>query len=111
MAGLNRQAGRDVGVGDAVSKQRRETAKSTPERREITLTPKATLGLILAMYEHKVFTMGALWNVNSFDQWGVELGKQLAARVAEDLAAPGEVTGHDRSTTELINRAKAKYPD
>ena len=46
-----------------------------------------TLGMLLAMYEHKVFTMGAIWNVNSFDQWGVELGKQLAKRVDADLAA------------------------
>ena len=45
-----------------------------------TLDPR-TLGMLLAMYEHKVFTMGALWGVNSFDQWGVELGKQLARRI------------------------------
>jgi len=67
-----------------------------------------TLGLLVAMYEHKVFTQGALWGVNSFDQWGVELGKQLATRVAADLAAPGATAGHDPSTAALIARAKAK---
>ena len=46
-----------------------------------------TLGMLLAMYEHKVFTMGAIWNINSFDQWGVELGKQLATTIAKDLAS------------------------
>jgi glucose-6-phosphate isomerase len=61
-----------------------------------------SLGMLLAMYEHKVFTMGAVWGINSFDQWGVELGKQLATTVVKDLAAAGEATGHDGSTTGLI---------
>ena len=65
-----------------------------------------TIGMLLAMYEHKVFTMGALWNINSFDQWGVELGKQLATAVANDLASPGETTRHDSSTNRLINATK-----
>jgi len=65
-----------------------------------------TIGMLLAMYEHKVFTMGALWNINSFDQWGVELGKQLAAAVANDLASPSATTGHDSSTNRLINATK-----
>ncbi len=65
-----------------------------------------TIGMLLAMYEHKVFTMGALWNINSFDQWGVELGKQLAATVASDLASPSETTSHDSSTNRLINATK-----
>jgi glucose-6-phosphate isomerase len=58
------------------------------------------------MYEHKVFTMGAIWQINSFDQWGVELGKQLAATVAKDLGAAGAVTGHDSSTARLIARIR-----
>ena len=58
------------------------------------------------MYEHKVFTMGAIWNINSFDQWGVELGKQLATTVAADLASPGAATSHDSSTNQLINATK-----
>lgn len=66
-----------------------------------------TLGALLAMYEHKVFTMGAIWDVNSFDQWGVELGKQLANAVAKDLAAPPDAPlQHDSSTTALIQMAK-----
>ena len=65
-----------------------------------------TLGMLLAAYEHRVFTMGAIWNVNSFDQWGVELGKQLAATVANELSAPGPASGHDASTNRLITLAK-----
>ena len=61
-----------------------------------------TLGMLLAMYEHRVFTMGAVWNINSFDQWGVELGKQLATTIAKDLAATDRATGHDASTNRLI---------
>ena len=61
-----------------------------------------TLGLLLALYEHKVFTMGAIWQINSFDQWGVELGKQLATAVVKDLAAAGDAAGHDSSTAGLI---------
>src|SRR5688500_7287463 len=65
-----------------------------------------TLGMLLALYEHRVFTMGAVWQINSFDQWGVELGKQLAQTVARDLIAPGPATGHDASTNRLIDLAK-----
>jgi glucose-6-phosphate isomerase len=65
-----------------------------------------TLGMLLALYEHRVFTMGAVWHINSFDQWGVELGKQLAGVITRDLAAPGPVTSHDASTNRLINLAK-----
>jgi glucose-6-phosphate isomerase len=65
-----------------------------------------TVGMLLAMYEHKVFTMGAIWNVNSFDQWGVELGKQLAKRVDADLSAGAAAAAHDGSTNQLINLAR-----
>jgi glucose-6-phosphate isomerase len=65
-----------------------------------------TLGMLLAMYEQKVFTMGALWGVNSFDQWGVELGKHLARRIEADLTADGETGAHDGSTNQLIARAR-----
>ena len=61
--------------------------------------------MLLALYEHRVFTMGAVWQINSFDQWGVELGKQLAAAVAKDLAASTE-SPHDSSTAQLIRLAK-----
>ena len=65
-----------------------------------------TLGMLLAMYEHRVFTMGAVWNINSFDQWGVELGKQLAETIAKELVATNGATGHDASTLRLIALAK-----
>ena len=67
-----------------------------------------TLGMLLAMYEHRVFTMGAVWHINSFDQWGVELGKQLASTVAKDLTLPTDPTSHDSSTNRLIRLAKTR---
>jgi glucose-6-phosphate isomerase len=72
------------------------------------LTPR-TLGKLIAMYEHKIFTQGAIWNIFSFDQWGVELGKQLAKKIEPELAATGVVTTHDGSTNALINRYKRHY--
>jgi glucose-6-phosphate isomerase len=71
------------------------------------LTPFA-LGALIALYEHKVFTQGVVWNVDSFDQWGVELGKQLAARIAPELLAAEEPPlAHDASTNALIRRVRA----
>lgn len=68
------------------------------------LTP-AMLGKLIALYEHKVFVQGTIWNVNSFDQWGVELGKVLANRIAPELTAQREPDlGHDSSTNTLIRR-------
>jgi glucose-6-phosphate isomerase len=55
----------------------------------------------------KIFTQGALWNINSFDQWGVELGKQLAQKIYPELSGADEVTSHDSSTNGLINYFKA----
>jgi glucose-6-phosphate isomerase len=69
------------------------------------LTP-AALGQILALYEHKVFVQGIIWNVFSFDQWGVELGKQLAGKILPELEGDGPVTSHDGSTSGLINKWK-----
>jgi glucose-6-phosphate isomerase len=69
------------------------------------LTPR-TLGSLIAMYEMKIFTQGAIWNINSFDQWGVELGKQLAKKIYPELQAEGDVTSHDSSTNGLINHYK-----
>jgi glucose-6-phosphate isomerase len=71
------------------------------------LTP-ATLGALIALYEHSVFTQGVIWDIDSFDQWGVELGKTLATRIAADLA-PGADTSpaHDSSTNALISRYRA----
>jgi glucose-6-phosphate isomerase len=67
------------------------------------LTPFA-LGALVAFYEHSVFTQGMVWDINSFDQWGVELGKALAQRVAAELAATAPPAGHDSSTLALMNR-------
>jgi glucose-6-phosphate isomerase len=69
------------------------------------LTPR-TLGSLIALYEHKIFTQGVIWNINSFDQWGVELGKQLAKVIEPELKAPGPVSSHDASTNGLINYYK-----
>ncbi|MEX1277060.1 MAG: glucose-6-phosphate isomerase [Bacteroidota bacterium] len=65
------------------------------------LTPRV-LGQLIAMYEHKIFVQGIIWNINSFDQWGVELGKQLAKVVLPELKGEGEPGGHDSSTRGLI---------
>jgi glucose-6-phosphate isomerase len=65
----------------------------------------SVLGQLTALYEHKVFTQGVVWNINSFDQWGVELGKVLATRIAAELdPAAGDDLGHDSSTNALIRR-------
>lgn len=65
-----------------------------------------TLGEMIALYEHKIFVQGIIWNIYSFDQWGVELGKQLANKILPELTAKGPVTGHDSSTNGLINAWK-----
>ena len=70
------------------------------------LTPE-TLGALVALYEHKVFTQGVIWNVYSFDQWGVQLGKVLAKGVLADLTAKKFKGGHDSSTNQLIARYRA----
>jgi glucose-6-phosphate isomerase len=69
------------------------------------LTPE-TLGSLIALYEHKIFVQGAIWNINSFDQMGVELGKQLARTVLAEVADDSRVTSHDSSTNGLINYYK-----
>ena len=69
------------------------------------LTPE-TLGSLIALYEHKIFTQGVIWNINSFDQWGVELGKQLAKAIEPELGGANPVTTHDSSTNGLINYYK-----
>jgi glucose-6-phosphate isomerase len=71
------------------------------------LTP-AILGALVALYEHSVFTQGAIWDINPFDQWGVELGKVLAKRILPELqSAPPPALGHDSSTNSLIRRYRA----
>ncbi|MDX2047069.1 MAG: glucose-6-phosphate isomerase [Chitinophagaceae bacterium] len=65
-----------------------------------------TLGQLIALYEHKIFVQGVIWNIFSFDQWGVELGKQLANKILPELNNDHSVTGHDSSTNGLINAYK-----
>jgi len=74
-----------------------------------TLDPK-TLGSLIALYEHKIFVQGVVWNINSFDQWGVELGKQLAGSILQQLDDRQPVTSHDSSTNGLINYYKDRRP-
>jgi glucose-6-phosphate isomerase len=87
-------------------------AKTFPGNRPTNsfLYPKLTpqvLGALIALYEHKIFTQGVIWNINSFDQMGVELGKQLAKKILPELAGGEAVTGHDSSTNGLINAIKS----
>lgn len=70
------------------------------------ITPH-TLGSLIAMYEHKIFVQGIIWNIYSFDQWGVELGKQLAGKILPELKDDSKITSHDSSTNGLINQYKA----
>lgn len=69
------------------------------------ITPH-TLGQLIACYEHKIFVQGVIWNIYSFDQWGVELGKQLAGKILPELQNDETITGHDSSTNGLINAWK-----
>jgi len=73
------------------------------------LTPE-TLGTLVALYEHSVFTQGAIWHIDSFDQWGVELGKQLAQRIIPELESRTEPSlRHDSSTNALIRRHRRRH--
>ena len=72
------------------------------------LTPE-TLGRLVALYEHSVFTQGVIWNIDSFDQWGVELGKMLAQRIIPELKSASEsALDHDSSTNNLIRRYRLR---
>ena len=64
------------------------------------------LGSLIAMYEHKIFVQGVIWNIFSFDQWGVELGKQLAKKILPELKDANAIDTHDASTNGLINTFK-----
>jgi glucose-6-phosphate isomerase len=72
------------------------------------LTPRA-LGALIALYEHKVFAQSVIWGVNAFDQWGVELGKRLADRILPELESESDASGHDSSTSALIDYIKSKW--
>jgi len=72
------------------------------------LTP-SSLGKLVALYEHSVFTQGTIWGIDSFDQWGVELGKVLAQRIIPELESPGEPKlQHDSSTNTLIESYRSQ---
>jgi glucose-6-phosphate isomerase len=73
----------------------------------VKLIDPLTLGMLIAAYEHKIFAQGVIWNIFSFDQWGVELGKQLANNILPELNRPEKITGHDSSTNGLINQYKS----
>ncbi|QEH42388.1 glucose-6-phosphate isomerase [Chitinophaga sp. XS-30] len=70
------------------------------------VTPRS-LGMLIALYEHKIFVQGVIWNIYTFDQWGVELGKQLANKILPELSGDTAVTSHDSSTNGLINAYKS----
>ena len=70
------------------------------------LTPRS-LGMLIALYEHKIFVQGIIWNLNSFDQWGVELGKKLTKNILAEIGQPDTVKNHDSSTNSLINYYKS----
>ncbi|MHB1300952.1 MAG: glucose-6-phosphate isomerase, partial [Burkholderiales bacterium] len=72
------------------------------------LTPK-TLGALIALYEHKIFVQGIIWRINSFDQWGVELGKQLASKILPEFSTQQPSSTHDSSTNHLVNRFKSTF--
>ena len=65
-----------------------------------------SLGELIALYEHKIFAQGIIWNIFSFDQWGVELGKQLANKILPELSGDEKIISHDSSTNGLINAYK-----
>ncbi|MBI4005765.1 MAG: glucose-6-phosphate isomerase, partial [Gammaproteobacteria bacterium] len=75
-----------------------------------SLTP-ATLGALLAMYEHRTYVQGCIWNINSFDQWGVELGKTIADSIANELKRQKISPSHDASTLKLIERYRDRHGD
>lgn len=72
------------------------------------MTPRA-LGSLIALYEHKIFVQGIIWNINSYDQWGVELGKQLAKVIQSELSSDANISTHDSSTNGLINYWKKAF--
>lgn len=110
-------------TGEEVASELKSQGKSTPEIEFLKpfkvfegnrptnsflyseLNPK-TLGSLIAMYEHKIFVQGVIWNIFSYDQWGVELGKQLANKILPELNSDEEITSHDSSTNGLINAYK-----
>ncbi len=95
------------GISDALAAQRTfEGNRPTNTLLADQLTPR-TLGRLMALYEHKIFTQGVIWNIYSFDQWGVQLGKVLAAKILAEFNTPRAELAHDPSTNALIQRLRA----
>lgn len=117
MKGRSVEEARAELMAQGVSGERLELlaqAKTFPGNRPTSsfLYPKLTpevLGSLIALYEHKIFTQGIIWNINSFDQMGVELGKQLANQIIPELTSLEPATQHDASTNGLMNAIKAHY--
>ncbi len=101
-AGLSAQGMRGAALEAAIPHRVFEGNRPTNSILYTRLDPR-TLGRLIALYEHKIFVQGVIWQVNSFDQWGVELGKQLAQSILPQLSAEGPVAGHDSSTIGLID--------
>ena len=98
---------RDGGTAASVAARVMEGNRPTNVILADELTPRI-LGSLVALYEHAVFTQGVIWDIDSFDQWGVELGKKLAAAIIPELTSPSEPSlAHDSSTNELIRRYRA----
>jgi glucose-6-phosphate isomerase len=93
--------------GKAVAHRAFEGNRPTSTIMADELTP-ATLGALVALYEHKVFVQGVVWNVFSFDQWGVQLGKTLAGRILDEFGEGAPAARHDSSTSALIRRYLAR---
>ena len=106
-AAMRKQGTADAEVGKLLPHRSFEGNRPSTSILLDELTPRA-LGALIALYEHKVFVQGVIWNVNPFDQWGVELGKTLAGRILPELGASAAVSTHDASTNGLINYFKAR---
>jgi len=92
------------GAGDAALSDHRAMPGNRPSTTIIaSQLSAATLGALIALYEHSTFVQGCIWDINSFDQWGVEHGKQLAATVAADIAEGTASASHDSSTKSLLD--------
>ena len=106
---LDPQAGRERGRrGQGSRRTRASPAAARRARSSIERLDPRTLGRLIALYEHKVFTEGAVWDINSFDQWGVELGKELASSLAPIVADPDQATTDARSVDCGAGRASAR---
>jgi glucose-6-phosphate isomerase len=97
-------AGMDPAEADRLAPQRQfDGNRPTTTILVDEITPY-TLGALIALYEHKIFTQGIVWGINSFDQWGVELGKQLAGVILGEIEAGAVTADHDASTAALLRR-------